>query len=68
MPRCARKGCGKDYDKDANGEESCAYHPGDPVRTLTLIPTASSDIRSRATPRHSRFSTKGSNPGHAAMP
>lgn len=31
MPRCARKGCGKDYDKDANTGESCSYHLGDPV-------------------------------------
>jgi len=31
MPRCARKGCGKEYGKDANTEESCTYHPGDPV-------------------------------------
>lgn len=31
MPRCARKGCGKEYDKDANTEESCSHHPGDPV-------------------------------------
>lgn len=31
MPRCARKGCGKEYDKDSNTEESCSHHPGDPV-------------------------------------
>jgi len=31
MPRCAQKGCGKEYDKDTSTEESCSYHPGDPV-------------------------------------
>ena len=31
MPKCANKGCGKDYEDDANTEESCIYHPGGPV-------------------------------------
>ena len=66
MPRCARKGCGKEYDKDVNGEESCSYHPGEPVRTFVLPPPASPDIYSRPMPHHSRFFMKGSNLGHAA--
>ena len=68
MPRCARKGCGKDYDKDANAEDSCSYHPGDPVRMLAVFPHAFLDIRSPSAPRHSRFSTRVSNPGHVVIP
>lgn len=32
MPRCTRKGCLKEYDEAQNGEGSCQYHPGGPVR------------------------------------
>lgn len=31
MPRCSRRGCGKDYELDTNTDTSCAYHTGDPV-------------------------------------
>ena len=68
MPRCARKGCGKEYDKDANTEESCSYHSGDPVRTPTILHLTPRDTRSHPTPHRSRFSMKGSNPGHAVTP
>jgi len=31
MPRCTRKGCGKEYDQDQNTEGACSFHPGVPV-------------------------------------
>ncbi|KZV75756.1 chord-domain-containing protein [Peniophora sp. CONT] len=31
MPKCANKGCGKEYEDDTNSEESCVYHSGGPV-------------------------------------
>jgi len=31
MPRCARKGCGKEFLSAENTETSCYYHPGAPV-------------------------------------
>ncbi|KIJ69581.1 hypothetical protein HYDPIDRAFT_124193 [Hydnomerulius pinastri MD-312] len=31
MPRCARKGCGKEFSVAANTDTSCTYHSGAPV-------------------------------------
>ncbi|KAL4065460.1 chord-domain-containing protein [Scleroderma citrinum] len=31
MPRCTRKGCGKDYVVAENTDTSCVHHPGAPV-------------------------------------
>ncbi|WWC96958.1 hypothetical protein V866_003834 [Kwoniella sp. B9012] len=31
MPRCANKGCQKEFDESNNEEGSCSYHPGGPV-------------------------------------
>ncbi|WVW80147.1 hypothetical protein I302_102123 [Kwoniella bestiolae CBS 10118] len=31
MPRCANKGCQKEFDEADNAEGSCSYHPGGPV-------------------------------------
>ncbi|KAI0306546.1 chord-domain-containing protein [Multifurca ochricompacta] len=31
MPRCTRKGCGKEFDPENNTEEVCIYHPGAPI-------------------------------------
>ncbi|KAI0797630.1 chord-domain-containing protein [Abortiporus biennis] len=31
MPRCTRKGCGKEYEVAENTDESCSYHSGSPV-------------------------------------
>ncbi|VDM17210.1 unnamed protein product [Hydatigera taeniaeformis] len=29
--RCYNKGCGKEFDPDDNGSDSCQYHPGEPI-------------------------------------
>jgi len=31
MPRCTRKGCGREYDSAANTADDCTYHSGAPV-------------------------------------
>ncbi|KAF8136167.1 HSP20-like chaperone [Boletus edulis] len=31
MPRCTRRGCGKEFEPADNTETSCHYHPGAPV-------------------------------------
>ena len=34
MPRCTRKGCGKEFDVADDTEEVCIHHPGAPVSVL----------------------------------
>ena len=29
--KCTNKGCLKDYDPNANGDDACKYHPGEPI-------------------------------------
>jgi len=31
MPKCARKGCEKDYSEERNNDSACQYHSGGPV-------------------------------------
>ncbi|KAJ6488586.1 HSP20-like chaperone [Mycena vitilis] len=31
MPRCTRKGCGREFSESDDGGESCTFHPGAPV-------------------------------------
>ncbi|KAJ7093245.1 HSP20-like chaperone [Mycena epipterygia] len=31
MPRCTRKGCGREFSESGDGSESCIFHPGAPV-------------------------------------
>ncbi|WRT65703.1 uncharacterized protein IL334_002649 [Kwoniella shivajii] len=31
MPRCANKGCQKEFEESSNEDGSCSYHPGGPV-------------------------------------
>ncbi|KAI0065484.1 chord-domain-containing protein [Artomyces pyxidatus] len=31
MPRCTHKGCGQEFDDQANADDSCIYHSGVPV-------------------------------------
>lgn len=31
MPKCANKGCGKEYEQENNTDASCRYHPGNPI-------------------------------------
>lgn len=35
MPRCTRKGCGKEYEE--NAEEACVFHEGGPVRDFAIL-------------------------------
>ena len=37
MPRCARKGCGKDFDEESNTPDSCIFHEGVPVSTSPVL-------------------------------
>lgn len=38
MPKCANKGCGKEYEQQDNTDASCQYHPGNPV-SCSLLPS-----------------------------
>ncbi|KNE69796.1 hypothetical protein AMAG_14332 [Allomyces macrogynus ATCC 38327] len=31
MPRCVRKGCGKDFDAASNANDACRFHPAGPI-------------------------------------
>ncbi|KAJ7724085.1 HSP20-like chaperone [Mycena maculata] len=31
MPRCTRKGCGREFSESGDSSESCTFHPGAPV-------------------------------------
>lgn len=35
--KCTNQACGKEFEEDDNQDNSCAYHPGGPVCSLSIV-------------------------------